>query len=257
MTASDRQETALNAEREFQQQVEKELQSLYLQDTSPVAALRVKAGARTTSSLAWLGPMALVFVVVVTGFLVLPTVDTIIRQGGGLVLLIVVPVLLLLLSRWLGKKSKEQQDMQRHQLLHVLNELQQLEPDEPEWLGKQERIQQHHKLSINEEADMFERWEQAGLRNAAALLEREDVRDLLCPELQHIASRDVFRISRAATPVLRECIADGKLDMPGVPVLFAAVAMQIYRRGIPALCGATPVAQDTTAEPVSGQSDSA
>jgi hypothetical protein len=217
----------------FQSYVRQELEPLYLREQSPVAAMRMKS--RTASSFAWLGPIALVGVILVGFFLVLPLVNTMIQQGMGLVVVVVLPLILLLLANSLGKRHKQQKQMQRAYQARVLEELRAMEPEQQDWILLQQRFEKQKELSVEEQAQLLEDWEQAALHQGEALLERPDIQQALCPALQS-SSSDVFVIARTITPILLERIDRGTLLIPRVPVLCAAVALQIYRRGISTYC---------------------
>jgi hypothetical protein len=217
----------------FQTQVRQELEPLYLREQSPVAAMRMKS--RTASSFAWLGPMALVGVILLGFFLVMPFVNALIQQGMGLVVVVVLPLLLLLLANELGKRHKQQKQLQRAQQAHVLAELRAMEPEQQDWILFQQRFEKQKELSVDEQAQLLEHWEQVALRQAEGLLERPDIRQALCPALQS-SSSDVFVIARTITPIMLERIEQGTLLIPRVPVLCAALALHIYRQGISAYC---------------------
>jgi Sec-independent protein translocase protein TatA len=218
----------------FQAQVERELEPLYMQETSPVAAMRMRS--RSSSSLAWLGPMALVGIAFIFVFLVVPYLNQVLTQTWGVILIVVVvPLLLLGLSRKLGQQRKAQQAALREQQQHVIAELRQLEPEAQEWVMLAERLAQQHTLSVDEQAHLLESWEQSGKHEADKLLARPEVRAMLCPAVRE-APKDVFGLSKVTTPVLLEQIAAGRLDIPRVPVLFAAVALNIHREGVSSFC---------------------
>lgn len=218
----------------FQQQIEDELKPLYLEEQSPVAAMRLRS--RTSTSVAWLGPIALVGIVLLIICAGLPLADMLIQQGYGMVVVVVVPLALLLLARWLGQRQKAQQQSLRDQQLHIVDEMRALEPDVQEWDDLQERILHGQKLDIDEQTRLLEQWEEVGKRKAAEYLERQDVRDAVCPVLRG-QRHDVFSIARTITPTLLDEIAAGTVPVPRVPLLFAALALQIHRSGIESVCG--------------------
>jgi hypothetical protein len=221
----------------FQAQVEKELEPLYMQETSPVAAMRMRS--RSASSLAWLGPMALVGIAFLFVFLVLPYLNQVLTRTWGIVLIvIVVPLFLIGISNKLGQRRKAQESALREQQKHVVSELRQLEPEAQEWVMLAERLAQQHNLSVDEQAHLLESWEQSGRHEADKLLARPEVREILCPAL-HEAPKDVFGLSKVTTPVLLEQVAAGRLDLPRVPVLFAAVALNIHREGVDRFCASS------------------
>jgi Sec-independent protein translocase protein TatA len=236
----------------FQAQVEKELEPLYMQETSPVAAMRMRS--RSSSSLAWLGPMALVGLAFIFVFVVLPYLNQVLTQTWGIVLIVViVPLLLIGLSNKLGRRRKEQAAALREQQQHVVAELRQLEPEAQEWVLLEQRLDQQHNLSVDEQAHLLESWEQSGKYAADKLLARPEVREMLCPALRE-APKDVFGLSKVTTPVLLEHLAEGRLHIPRVPVLFAAVALNIHREGVDRFCAsgaaaeAAPAADDAASE---------
>jgi hypothetical protein len=225
----------------FQSQVQQELEPLYMREQSPVAAMRMKS--RTASSFAWLGPIALVGIGLVIVFLLLPLINTMVQQGMGLVVVVVLPLILVLLANTLGKRHKQQKQLQRSYQARVLAELRAMEPEQQDWILLEQRFGKQKELSIDEQAQLLEDWEQAALRQGEALLERPDVRQALCPELQS-STGDVFVIARIITPILLERIEQGTLLIPRVPVLCSAVALHIYRQGIGTYCAET--APDST-----------
>jgi Sec-independent protein translocase protein TatA len=232
----------------FQAQVEKELEPLFMQETSPVAAMRMRS--RSSSSLAWLGPMALVAFAFIFVFLLLPYLNQVLTQTWGIILIVViVPLLLLGLSNKLGRRRKEQAAALREQQRHIVAELRQLEPEAQEWMLLAQRLDQQQNLSVDEQAHLLESWEESGKHEAGKLLARAEVREMLCPALRE-APKDVFGLSKVTTPVLLEQMAAGRLQIPRVPVLFAAVALNIHREGVASFCsegeaaGAAPAAGD-------------
>ncbi len=237
----------------FERQVERELQPLYMSDTSPLAAMRMRS--QTSNSLAWLGPMALVGAVVFVIFIVMPLLSIAFTQGmGWLAVLLLTPLLLYAANR-LGKRNKEHQARLRQNQQHIVAELRLLQPEEQEWLLWEERVGRTQNLTIDEQARLLEQWEQAGFAQAEALLAREDVREVLCATLQDV-SHDVFTIARTMTPVLLERVEEGQLLIPRVPVLFAASALLIHRQGVESLC-TEPATTAPTNERLTDTADSA
>jgi hypothetical protein len=216
----------------FQAQVERELEPLYMQETSPVAAMRMRS--RSSSSLAWLGPMALVGIAFIFVFLLLPYFNQLLAQTWGIVVLVVV-LPLFGISNQLGRRRKAQQAALQEQQQHIVDELRLLEPEAQEWVLMADRLAQQRDLSVDEQARLLESWEQSGRHEASKLLAQPEVRELLCPAL-HEAPKDVFGLSKVTTPVLLEHAAAGRLTIPRVPVLFAAVALGIHREGVDAFC---------------------
>lgn len=235
----------------FQEQVEIELKPLYLKEQSPLAAMRLRS--QTANSVAWLGPIALVGVAVFLIFVLLPLINTLATIGYGLMVAMVAPLPLLGLAWWLGRKRKEEQSLLRTQQQHIIMELETLEPGEQKWLPLQQRLAEGQKLTVEEQVNLLEMWEQTGVSRAEAMLEEPAVRAVLCPALQP-PPRDVFRLSRIVTPLLLDEVEARKLTLPLVPVLFAGIAFLIHQRGIATFCSETASSSPTAGSETSSSS---
>ncbi len=226
--------TLSGTEREaFQIQVNREIEPLYIDERSPVKSMRAKS--RAHSSIAWLGPAAMVLIVVALIFGGLPLLRTLMERGLGIVVVVVIPLLLVMVALQLGRRHKNYQQTLRSQQQHIIDQLRELEPEAQEWMLLHERLARKQDLSLDEQADLLESWERVGLQKAEELLARQDVKELLCPALRQ-APRDIYGISQTITPVLLENRASGTLVIPRVPLLFASLALLIYRKKAATLC---------------------
>jgi hypothetical protein len=224
---------------DFQRQVEIELQPLYLKEKSPLAALRARS--RSASSVAWLGPVALVGALVLIFLVVWPLVSVLQATGLSWVAIIVLPIPLIGFAVWLGRRRKAEKATLLRQQQHILDEIQQLDPENLDMYQLQQRVEQRQELSLDEQVQLLEEWETQGKRRAAELLAQPRVRAVLCPHLREElrltgAEGDIFHISRATTSVLLDALEEKQVTLPVVPVLFAAIALHVYRRGIEKVC---------------------
>lgn len=72
-------------------------------------------------------------------------------------------------------------------------------------------------------------------QQAREILERRDIRALLCPALE-TGSGDAFAIANTLTQVLGPLVLAGALSVPLIPVLFASMAFLLSRMGIATWC---------------------
>ncbi len=124
-----------------------------------------------------------------------------------------------------------------HDDQRLLEELVALDPEN--MMGK--RIQQQvsadpeRKLTVHERTVILVLRDQASIKKAAEIVAREDIRSFLCPGLLR-GSDDVFELSKIVTPVILGLVAAGTITIPLIPVLVAAIALQISRMSIASIC---------------------
>lgn len=218
----------------FQQQVVTELRPLYLKEQSPLAALRLRS--ETANSVAWLGPAVLVGVAALLVMVIIPLVGIVSSAGYGIWVAVLVPIPLLGIYFVLQRRRQQELDTKREQQRHIIRELETLQPgSRDEWQHIVAKLDEHKKLTLNEEIELLTLWERIGLEQGKALLQQAAVRDALCPILQP-QPRDVMRLAQVVVPVLYEEVEEGRLDVPLVPVLFAGATLTIHRDGAAAFC---------------------
>ena len=109
-----------------------------------------------------------------------------------------------------------------------LRDLAALDPASRVWCAEQERRAEDGEISVALLAGLHRRRREAAASRARALLARADVQASLCPVLAGVG-RDTATIARAIVPVLvRLRLAEGE-DAGILPVLLAAVALELAR----------------------------
>lgn len=214
----------------FQSEVEAILRPLHMRREAPGAAVRAQG-----IQFACLGPIILVGVAFLLLFGILPTLQSLTSQGGGVVAVVVLSGGLFLLARWLGKLNQQQQRGRVGQYMHMLDELIQLEPDNPIWQTERTTLAAQSRVSVSDQERIRNLWEQTTAKHAAALLERTDVLACICPVLLDKGG-DVFAFARRIAGALHRSVTDGQLAAVLTPIVVAHMALLIDQRGIAQVC---------------------
>jgi hypothetical protein len=111
-----------------------------------------------------------------------------------------------------------------------LRDLAELDPSSRAWCAEQMRRGEDSEVSVAELAELQRRRREAAASRARALLAREDVRASLGPVLAG-AGRDAAMIAGAITPALAGHRSVEDEDAGVLPVLLAAVALELARGG--------------------------
>ena len=111
-----------------------------------------------------------------------------------------------------------------------LDELRQLEPAAAAWCDEQARLREEWGLTPDLLDELQRRRREAAERWATAVLARRDVRERLCASLPK-ATGDSGAVAAAVTPRLAELVETGVVALPLLPVVVAAVALEITRAG--------------------------
>ncbi len=214
----------------FQSEVEAILRPLHMRREAPGAAVRAQG-----IQFACLGPIIFVGVAFLLLFGVFPVLQMFINQGSGVFAVFILSGGLFLLARWLGKLNQQQQHGRVEQYMHMLDELIQLEPDNPIWQTERMALAAQSRLSVPEQERIRNLWEQTTAQHAAALLERTDVLACICPVLLH-KDGDVFASARRIAGALHRSVTDGQLAAVLTPIVVAHMALLIDQRGIAQVC---------------------
>jgi len=94
-------------------------------------------------------------------------------------------------------------------------------------VGVQRRVKARRRVKTDEAKEYQ--------RIATQLLRQRRLNTALCKAL-HSVAHDVFEIAKTITPLLISLNLAGLTTIPVNPLLFATIAMTIYRMGISALC---------------------
>ena len=111
-----------------------------------------------------------------------------------------------------------------------LDDLRQLEPASAGWCDEQARLREEWGLTPALLDELQSRRREAAGRWATAALACRDVRTRLCASLPE-ATGDLGAVAAAVTPRLAELVETGVVALPLLPVVVAAVTLEITRAG--------------------------
>jgi hypothetical protein len=111
-----------------------------------------------------------------------------------------------------------------------LDELRQLDPAAGAWCDEQARLREAWGVTPALLDELQHRRWDAAKHRATALLARRDLRERLCASLPQAAG-DPGAVAAAVTPRLAALVETGVVALPLLPVVVAAVALDISRAG--------------------------
>ena len=111
-----------------------------------------------------------------------------------------------------------------------LDELRRLEPTAAAWCDEQARLREEWGLTPALLDELQHRRREAAERWATDVLARRDGWERLCTSLPK-ATGDLGAVAAAVTPRLAELVESGVVALPLLPVVVAAVALEITRAG--------------------------
>jgi hypothetical protein len=123
------------------------------------------------------------------------------------------------------------QDERRQQYAQWLTDLIALEPDQDRWRSELEQLEPQRSVTPAQYIDLRAQRMAASLLRAHKLLEREDLWIDLMPLLR-TTPHDPLAVARAITPVMVNDALTGRLDLPLLPILFAAIAFSLLQTGV-------------------------
>jgi hypothetical protein len=133
-----------------------------------------------------------------------------------------------LLERRERELLERDEELSEHFGLHIqwLDELRALEPESRAWCDELAELVERRAATLADLNQLWQRRKRAAQRWAKELLAREELRTALSLAING-APRDIAALARAITPALAGRVATGEL--PGLPVLFAAITIEIER----------------------------